>query len=200
MRAVGAVILAAGGASRFGQPKQLLRFEGETLVRRAARAAEEGGCKPIVVVAGSCAPEIAAELRDAAVMIVENREWERGLGTSIRHGLQALLENDPAVDSVVLLACDQPFVHGATVQSLLEMSEATGKPIVACSYAGTFGIPALFSRVCFELLLALPDDSGAKSLIETRRADVACVEFAEGAVDLDTPGDLERLLRRRSAD
>lgn len=194
------MILAAGGSSRFGQPKQLLRLEGETLVRRAARAAEEGGCRPIIVVAGSCASEIETELRDAAVMMVENHEWHRGLGTSIRHGLQALLANDPAVECVVLLTCDQPFVRGATVRSLLEISEATGKPIVASSYASTLGIPVLFSRACFESLLVLPDDSGAKSLIESRRAEVACVGFAEGAVDLDTPGDLERHLRRRSPD
>lgn len=194
MRNLAAIILAAGGSGRFGRPKQLLSFRGESLVRRAVRAASEGGCERIAVVAGEEGDLIEIELRETPASLVQNPEWKRGLGTSIRRGLQHLLDTQPEPGAVVLLACDQPFVDAGTVAMLIKKQEASGKPIVASAYADTLGIPALFDRSCFESLLALPDDSGAKALIESSLHDVAQVEFKEGAIDVDTPADFERIV------
>jgi molybdenum cofactor cytidylyltransferase len=193
MRNVSAIILAAGGSSRFGQAKQLLPFQGESLVRRAVRAAIDAGCACVSVVVGDARDLIETELRETPAVIVENPEWRRGLGTSIRCGLRHLLRSQPELDAVVLLACDQPFVDANVITSLIAQAENPRKPIVACSYADTLGIPALFNRACFESLLALPDDSGAKTLIESRSADVAKIEFEKGALDIDTPADFERI-------
>lgn len=193
MRNVGAIILAAGGSSRFGQAKQLLSFQGESLVRRAVRTAMEAGCACVTVVVGDARDRIETELRETPAVIVENPEWQRGLGTSIRCGLRHLLSSRPEIDTVVLLACDQPFADASVITSLIAQRENSHKPIVACSYANTLGIPALFDRACFESLLALPDDSGAKALIESRSADVAQIEFEKGAIDIDTPADFERI-------
>ena len=196
MRSVGAIILAAGGSSRFGRPKQLLLFQGETLVRRAVRAVSDGGCGWIAVVAGEERDLIERELRETPAVLVENPDWQRGLGSSIRCGLSHLLSSRPGCDAVVLVACDQPFVDASLIKSLIAQQEASGKPIVASSYADTLGVPALFARACFESLLALPDDSGAKALIESRSADVAQIEFEQGALDIDTPADFERIKSR----
>jgi molybdenum cofactor cytidylyltransferase len=193
MRNVGAIILAAGGSSRFGQAKQLLSFQGESLVRRAVRTAIEAGCACVTVVVGDARDRIETELRETPAVIVENPEWQRGLGTSIRCGLRHLLSLRPEIDAVVLLACDQPFADASVISSLIAQRENSHKPIVACSYANTLGIPALFARACFESLLALPDDSGAKALIESHSADVAQIEFEKGAIDIDTPADFERI-------
>ena len=57
MQNIGAVILAAGESSRFGRPKQLLRFRGKSLVRRVVEAAKQAGCSPIVVVTGGDAED-----------------------------------------------------------------------------------------------------------------------------------------------
>jgi molybdenum cofactor cytidylyltransferase len=204
MRKLGAVILAAGGSSRLGRPKQLLALNGETLVRRAVRAASEAGCHPVIVVVGEIGDTIRSELdiRDSRIssglalenltraMIVENAEWRNGIGTSIRRGLQQLPRS---VDAVVLLACDQPFVDASIVGKLIAAWEETGRPITASYYANTLGVPALFDRSCFEALLNLPDDSGAKSLIAARPDDVASIAFEDGAIDIDTPADFERL-------
>lgn len=194
MRSVDAIILAAGGSERFGQPKQLLAFQGESLVRRAVRNAIEAGCARVAVVAGDVRHRIETELRDTAAIIVENPEWRRGLGTSIRCGLLHLRSSRPEPDAVVLLACDQPFVDTCVIQSLIAEWENSRKPMVACSYAGTLGIPALFDRSCFDELLSLPDDSGAKALLESRSADVTQIEFEKGAIDIDTPGDFQSCL------
>jgi molybdenum cofactor cytidylyltransferase len=197
MRNVGAIVLAAGGSSRFGAAKQLLSFQGESLVRRAVRAAIDAGCACVTVVIGDARDSIAAELRETPVLITENSEWQRGLGTSIRCGLRDLLASRPELDAVVFLACDQLFVDAHLITLLIGRWKTSGKLIVASSYAKTLGIPALFDRACFESLLALPDHSGAKALIESRSADVAQVDFEKGAIDIDTPADLARIKRER---
>jgi molybdenum cofactor cytidylyltransferase len=176
-----------------GRPKQLLVFQGESLVRRAVAAATEVSNAGVVVVAGDTCALIEAELRGSSARVVENPQWSRGLGTSIRCGLRGLMKAAPELDAVVVLACDQPFVGAHTIAALVAEQERSGKAIVASKYANTAGIPALFDRSCFEALLALPDDSGAKALIESRHRDVAQIEFEQGAIDIDTPADFERL-------
>jgi len=204
MRNVGAVILAAGGSSRFGRPKQLLIFRGETLVRRAVRAAAEAGCDPIILVVGAIGESIRSEvvIRESRIAspsapgdgprttVVENTEWQNGIGTSIRRGLEQL---PGSVQAVVLIACDQPFVDASVVAELIAAQEKTRKPIVASSYANTIGVPALFDRSCFAALLALPADAGAKTLMTAQPSDVAVVAFERGAIDIDTPEDFQRL-------
>ncbi|MEN3370400.1 MAG: molybdenum cofactor cytidylyltransferase [Verrucomicrobiota bacterium] len=192
MRNVGAIVLAAGGSGRFGQPKQLLAFQGESLVRRAVRAVS-AQCSCVVVVVGDLGAEIENDLSESSATIVLNADWRCGLGTSIRCGLRDLLASLADLDAVVIVACDQPFVESSTIAALIAERERSGKPIVASSYANTLGIPALFDRSCFEELLALPDQSGAKAIIESRRDDVASIEFEKGAIDIDTPADFERL-------
>jgi molybdenum cofactor cytidylyltransferase len=193
MRNIGAVILAAGGSSRFGQPKQLARFRGKSLIRHAIDVARDAGCSPVIVVAGRDARQIAGEVD---VEVMENEEWKRGIGTSIRSGMRRLIKlttKSPDVSGVVLLVCDQPFVEAGTIKRLIAEGEATGKAIVASTYADTLGVPALFGRACFNKLLALPDDTGAKDLIMRGGEEVARVPFPEGNFDIDTVEDLEQL-------
>lgn len=194
MRSVGALILAAGGSSRFGRPKQLISYQGETLVARGVRIAAVAGCGPIAVVLGGSGAEIARELQSTSAIIVQNNNWESGLGTSIRTGVLALLSSAPELDAIVLVACDQPRVEAATISALISQQQRSGKPIVASQYAGTVGVPVLFTRLLFAELLALPDDSGAKPLVEAHLPNVAAIPFADGAIDIDTPADLQRLL------
>ena len=193
MRSIAAIILVAGGSSRLGQPKQLLKFRGESLVASAVRAAVESGCNPVVVVTGNLAGEIRDALGSSPAKVVTNPEWERGLGTSIRRGVREVAD---AADAVVILASDQPFVDVGVVNALISAQKEHAAPIVASRYANTLGVPALFARSCFETLLALPDDSGAKPLLAARAAEVIAVEFELGTVDVDTPQDLDRLNER----
>ena len=186
---VGAIVLAAGGSRRFGRPKQLLLYDGETLVRRAARAAL-AVCGPVVVIAGREQEMIGLELLGLPVTIVPNDDWERGIGSSVRCGLEALPECDG-----VIMTCDQPKVDDCVVHRLISAYEATGKPIVACAYAETLGVPALFARRIFEELRLLSDDQGAKSIILRHRAEVEAIDFPEGAIDIDTPADYARAQR-----
>ena len=193
MAEVAAIILAAGGSSRFGRAKQLIEFEGSTLLERAIRAAQDGKCEPVIVVMGSGAPELHEAINSKGVLGVKNADWERGIGSSIRSGLHQLLELSADSKAVILLVCDQPFVTGAIVNGLIQAWRDTGKAIVASSYSGTLGVPALFGSFCFNELLHLPDDSGAKPVIMKSPERVAAFPFPEGATDIDTPADYESL-------
>jgi len=183
----GAVILAAGGSSRLGMPKQFLTYRGETLLARAVEAA--AGCSPVVVVTGRDTVRSEKELADHKVTLVRNVEWERGIGSSIRLGVLYALEIAPDLDSLVILLCDQIQVTAELVQLLREIREAERKPMVACHYAGSAGVPALFARSLFSELTSLPDESGAKTILMQAPDDVATIPFPEGMVDIDTPSD-----------
>ena len=185
---VAAVVLAAGGSSRFGQPKQLLVCEGETLVRRAARAALEAR-GPVVVVVGRDGKQIAEELLGLPVTVVPNDNWERGIGSSLRCGMEAL----PECDAVLILTCDQPGVDGAVIQRLIQTQSKIGRPIVASAYAGTIGVPAFFARSIFDELRRLQDNQGARLIIAAQPARVATIDFPEGAIDIDSPEDWGKL-------
>lgn len=196
MRNGGAVILAAGGSTRLGQPKQLLLLQGESLVRRVVRAAAEGGCTRVAVVAGSDSERIGAELAETSAQLVANPNWQRGIGSSIRAGVKHLIDSKDQPEAILLLSCDQPFVDARLISALIATWEISGKAMVASRYANTLGVPALFDRSCFEALLALPDDSGAKGLLESCASEVGEVEFEAGAFDIDTAADYERAISR----
>ena len=189
---IGAVILAAGESSRLGQPKQLVQFRGKSLVRRIVDAATEAGCSPITIVLGSDSKKIEDELAGTGVAIVKNENWRAGIGTSIRAGVQNLLSQAPNLEAIVLLVCDQPFVDARVIKGLIELRQKTNKSIVASAYSGTLGVPALFNRSCFQELLALGDDTGAKSIIMRNRERVAEFPFPQGEIDIDTVADYEK--------
>ena len=194
---IAAIILAAGESSRLGQPKQLIQFQSKTLVRRVVDAASEAGCQPILVVLGSeteteLVQGISSELKNTGATIISNPNWKGGIGTSIRAGVQHLIEIAPGVEATVLLACDQPFVNRAVIEGLITLHHETRKPIVAARYAGTLGVPALFDRSRLQDLLGLDDFAGAKSIILSNRDQVAEFPFPEGEIDIDTAEDRER--------
>jgi molybdenum cofactor cytidylyltransferase len=193
MQKIGAVILAAGESSRFGRPKQLVQFRGKSLVRRVVDAAKDANCSVIVVVLGSKREQIERELKETDAIVAENRDWRRGIGSSIRVGVERAVNQAPDIAAMVLLTCDQPFVKTDTIERLIAMREKTKKAIVASSYSETLGVPALFDRSCFQELLTMPDDSGAKSMILSNRERVAELLFPEGKIDIDTAPDYEKL-------
>lgn len=184
MRRVGALTLAAGGSTRFGEPKQFVEFSGASLIRRIVHAARDAGCDPIVVIAGDAIARIRDEVPDAEV--IQNPEWSRGIGTSVKCGVARLRER---VHAIVILACDQPLVTAETIRELMSRDAR----MVACSYANTVGLPALFDSRYFDALAALPDDSGAKSVLEQHRHELATIDFPGGELDIDTRADYDAI-------
>ena len=193
---VGAVILAAGSSSRMGRPKQTLQFQGMSLIKRATLAALDGMCRPVVVVTGAQADLSRRELDQLDVHEAFNPDWETGMGSSVRTGIERLISIDAEVAGVVLLLCDQPHVTSDVVSSLIAAHHTTGRPIVASSYCENFGVPALFSRMLFTELTQLAGSSGAKEIIKRHADEAHFLPFPDGEVDVDTPDDFSGLIAR----
>ena len=193
---VAAVVLAAGASSRMGQAKQLLDLGGRSLVRHAAEIAAAARCSPVVVVVGAQAELVRAELVGLGARIVENPAWREGLSTSVHCGIRALPDT---TEAVILMLCDQPAVSSALLEEMQQTQRKTGEQIVACRYGDVLGAPVLFRRERFPALLALAGDEGARALVAQAGADVATVDFADGAFDVDTPNDWARWQAHRGA-
>jgi CTP:molybdopterin cytidylyltransferase MocA len=161
---IGAVVLAAGAATRFGAPKQRLLLP-RVLERLAQTSVDE-----VVVVAG------AHELLEAGgARIVECAEWARGPGASLRCGLDAL---GPAAEAAVVVLADGPHLAPAAVERVLAAWREGAGDLVAASYAGGRGHPLVVGRALWS---AVPDDG----LREVEPALVPCD-------DLGPPGDVDR--------
>ena len=194
MSTIGAVILAAGASSRFGRSKQIAVYLGEPLVRRVLVAAVQAGSSPIAVVAGEGAGAIGSHLSGLPYDLVLNERWHEGIASSVRAGVQHLIARTEKLKAIVILACDQPFVDAHTVRQLIDLHQESGKAIAACGYGGTVGIPAVFACSRFHALLELEGDHGAKALIIAQPDDLATLDFPDGAIDIDTPADYQRLI------
>lgn len=190
---VAVILLAAGGSARMGRPKQLLPFDGTTLLRRAAQTALSTPCRPIVAVLGAYAAESAHELAGLDIDTSENSNWPAGMGSTIKVGLRRATAIDPALDAVLLMLCDQPLIGPADLARLLEARARTAAPIVATAYPGSPGVPAIFSRATFPDLLALDNAAGAKPLLVAAGDRVVTVPIPAALTDVDTPDDFARL-------
>ncbi|RDC66301.1 nucleotidyltransferase family protein [Adhaeribacter pallidiroseus] len=193
MTKTGLVLLAAGASVRFGSPKQNLEFQGQTLLYHAVQAARHSGCAPVVVVLGAKADELRSQLNFPEITIVENPAWGEGMGASVRHGVHALLQTVPDLDSVLLMTCDQPFVSGKILQQLVAEKEKNLKKIIACAYQDTIGTPVLFDKQFFPDLTNLSGAQGAKKLLFKFSEEVGNIPFELGGFDIDTPTDYQTL-------
>lgn len=190
----GAVILAAGGSTRFGQPKVMLPWAGKPLVRIAAEAALGAGAADVVVVTGAADGPVRAALEGLPVRSVHNPHWEEGQSTSLRLGLS---EIHPSVGSVVFLLADQPFVTSAVIRALVEQHEKTLAPVTAPQMAGRRGNPVLFDRVTFDALSNLQGDTGGRGVFDRFTPDLMEWDDAALLIDIDTPEDYARLMEQK---
>ena len=182
-----------------GSPKQLLRLAGESLVRRAATTALASRAARVFVVVGAGAEAVAREIEDLPVEPVENVHWAEGIGSSIRAGVSAAMVVQPPLDAVLITLADQPAVTSALLDELIAASEAAPAGLVACEYAETLGVPALFARRHFDALRRLSGDRGGKALLAAHGEAVVRIRFAPAAIDLDTPADYTRLCEHADA-
>jgi molybdenum cofactor cytidylyltransferase len=172
------------------QPKLLLPWKGEALIRHAVRVAVNY-LEPIIVVTGAWAKEVQGELPDLAVKIVHNPEWKNGQSTSVRTGITAL----PAETSaVVFLLGDQPYVSSELIQGLVETYTKT-HPIILAPYVGEKrSNPVLFDRSVFDELCQIEGDVGARAIFKNHQITPYPWRDEKLLLDVDTPQDYQKLL------
>jgi molybdenum cofactor cytidylyltransferase len=130
--------------------------------------------------------------------VVINGNWETGMGSSLKTGLQFALKLNPAITAVVVVVCDQPLLSSDHLNELIRIYSETRKKIVGSHYGGSDGVPALFAQAHFKEILSLNNHEGAKKIIQSHISEIARVDFPPGEFDIDTPEDYQRFLKNNS--
>ncbi|HQU60526.1 MAG: nucleotidyltransferase family protein [Phaeodactylibacter sp.] len=193
----GIALLAAGASTRMGRPKQLLRFQGRSLLQHGLDIAIATPFRPIAVVLGANAELIETEIEAGQTLVVHNKDWQSGMGSSVATGLQALLQSEPGLEAAFFILVDQPYLDALRLLEMARQLEMAPEMFGAVSkYGDSLGVPALFRRILFPELLALKGQAGAKPLIRKYRNNLLPVPFPQGQFDLDTPEDWQAFLKR----
>jgi molybdenum cofactor cytidylyltransferase len=185
---VAAVVLAAGSSQRMGRNKLLLDVGGETLVRRAVRAAIDGGADEVIVVLGHEADRVRDELTGLSCETVVNPDHAEGAGTSVRTGVRRA----EAADALIVVLADMPFVTAQMIRTLVERYRATRAPLVVSHYGDVQAPPTLYDRALFAELLQIPGERCAKQVVKRHAGEAEVVAWPEDALrDIDVPADYD---------
>ena len=186
------LVLAAGGSSRLGRPKQLLPFRGATLLDATLATARACGFDQLVVALGGAADEVQATVDLSGAEVVVNRVFGTGCSSSIAAAMAVV---DPRAQALVLLLGDQP---GVTTDSVRALVAGRGDAALAvCRYDDGRGRRRTGGRAVFGDLMALHGDKAVWKLLDRAGDDV--VEVAvPGPVplDVDTWEDYQAVLAR----
>ncbi|MEV5354603.1 nucleotidyltransferase family protein [Streptomyces sp. NPDC086081] len=189
-----ALLLAAGGGRRLGgRPKALLRHRERPLVEHAVRVLREGGCTRVHVVLGAQSDDVRARAELTGCVLVDNPDWEQGMGSSLRAGLESLAGTDARAALVSLV--DQPGIGPAAVARVL--GAYTGEESLAsAAYDGVRGHPVLFGAAHWAGIAATATgDRGARAYLRDHAPALTLVECGDVArpFDIDTEADLVHL-------
>lgn len=187
-----AIVLAAGGSSRFGSSKQIAAWEDGTLVRHAVTVAAESCGARSILLAGHDWQAVQDACKPLPGFMVINTEYVTGMGSSLALAVRAIRHTASAI--IVMLA-DQPLVNAQHLGELKAAWSGKSREIVASAYADTIGAPALFASGCFDKLASLRGDDGARTMLQDPSFDVRSIEFEDAAADVDTVDDLARIAR-----
>ncbi len=182
---VAAVVLAAGGGRRYGMPKALVEYEGSLLVERAVRTAR-AVCDPVLVVLGARAVDVWRQANLDGATVLANKDWETGMASSLRTGLDGLRGWPGRVDAALVTLVDMP---GMTPEAVARVAGyAAPDALAVAAYDGVRGHPVLLGRDHWDgVIETLTGDEGARRYLSAHRAtEVDCTGLAD-PTDLDVP-------------
>ncbi len=194
------VILAAGASTRMGSPKQLLNWGETSLINHIITNSKAIKSSHLAVVLGANFEIIASEIVDPSVSIINNKEWQKGLGKSIAYASQFAMDSKEVFDGILLILADQPFVSSSYLGTMIDTFNSEMESIVTTSYGNQkIGVPALFSNSFFEELSQLSGDEGAKSILEKYRDFVKVLTPDFQNLDMDTKADYKSLKKLKKS-
>ena len=190
---VAAVILAAGGSRRLGRPKQLEPWGDTNLLGHVVARTNEFPVEEVWVVVGHEADRILEETDLGGAGVIENPEWEEGIASSIRVGLDTLTRLSKCEQALIVIG-DQPAVPVEVVDELLASHARSDRPVSVPKYRYTSGNPVLVDRLLWPRLMSLEGDQGAGRLWQAHPEWVNEVWFSETAPrDVDTERDVAEM-------
>ena len=188
-----AVILAAGGSSRMGRPKQLLKFRGTSLLRRAINTAMAVPTDQVIVVLGHAADQLLPECEATTATVVLNDQWMEGVSSSLRGGLAAVSSD---ARGVFIYPADMPLVTPEALRELAHRQQISGRPAAMTEAGGVRGVPVFITRSLFPSLMIQEGDVGGSHYLRAHPESVEAVHFDDADLvrDVDRPEDYARLL------
>jgi CTP:molybdopterin cytidylyltransferase MocA len=180
-------VLAAGSASRFGSPKQLVRIGGQPMLHRAVSQATEVVGHAVTVVLGAYADQLAPLLKHSSATVLINRGWQEGIASSLRLAIASL---PGSCDGVLVTLADQVSVTTFDLKRLATAWKRQPEWLIAATYDGHVGVPAVFPRSCFAAFGELRGDAGARTILSRHADRCLRVPMPNASIDIDTPEDL----------
>ena len=178
--------MAAGGSSRYGEPKQMLYWRGKPLIRHVTENALTAGLDPVIIVTGAVIDEIQETLHDLPIKLIVNPSWKEGQSTSLRIGINSI---EKYVGSAVMLLSDQPQIKSDLIRELVNEHRETQNKIIAPYVGRQRANPVLFDRDLFGELMQIKGDVGGRALFD--KYPVSKVDWKDKNIlfDIDTPED-----------
>ncbi len=193
---ISAIVLAAGESKRMGQTKQLLDWEGRTILQRVLENLSRSQVDEVILVLGHEAKRIQQTLDTHKVKVVINRNYKEGMITSIQQGLINL---DDKVEAFFIVLADQPAVGPEVFDRLIgEFRQASPqKSIVLPTFHGRRGHPALFGAKYKKEALRIAGDVGFRQVLQEHPEEILTVEMDTDSIlqDIDTPDDYRKQLK-----
>jgi CTP:molybdopterin cytidylyltransferase MocA len=194
---VHALVLAAGGSSRLGSPKQLIGWREKPLLSWVVSAAAAWPVDGVAVVLGAHSERILDEVEFGDAVVVLNPGWEEGIASSLRLGLDHL-SRDPHAERVLVALGDQPQVPGDVPPALIAAMDRSGRAAAVPKYRFQVGNPVLLARTLWSRVMSIEGDVGASRLLRAHPEWVEEVWFDRlPPGDVDTPADVADLLSGR---
>jgi len=191
---VAGLLLAAGGGRRLGgRPKALLGHRGRPLIEHAVGVLRAAGCARVHVVLGAAADAVRETARLDGCVLVDNPEWEQGMGSSLRAGLDSFSGTD--VRAALVSLVDQPGI-GPEAYARVLGAYTSPDSLVSAAYDGVRGHPVLFGSAHWAGIAATATgDRGARAYLKERAGEITLVECGDVArpYDIDTAEDLQHL-------
>lgn len=190
------VILAAGASSRMKAIKQLLPWKKTSLLGHSIEQGVSSKVDSVFVVLGANKEKIAPTLKDYNIQIIENENWQLGLGKSIAFAMKFLDNSPTQFNGVLITLADQPLLTASYYNQLIAEFKESKYGIVLTQQNSTIGVPAVFNENYYERLSLLNEDNGAKALIKQNLDDVRFVNSDGMALDVDTMDGYEELFKK----
>ena len=178
-----------------GYNKLSFVINGKTILRHSVDAAINSKAESIVVVTGANREENETFIKDLDVNFVHNYSWEKGIGGSVKCGLNHLIQESTALDAVLISVCDQPYLTSEIFDQLINAYLHSDKKIIASLYQDSLGVPVLYDKSLFQNLLKIPDEHGAKKYIvdKAEKDMLDTIPFPKGEIDIDTIEDIKKI-------
>jgi molybdenum cofactor cytidylyltransferase len=192
---IAGIILAAGTATRMGKTKQLLPYEGTTLLGRVMENAAQSDLDELIVVLGHDAGTIIKTIDFSDITVIINKDYAKGQSTSLIKGLGAVSGSSAGA---MFLLSDQPLITAGIMNRMITAFQTSKAPMIIPFYKGRRGNPVIISRPLFPKLMSLSSDTGARVMFEEYKDTLLKLNIENDAIlfDVDTPVDYENLLVR----